>query len=155
MKKQISLLAIIIAFYSCREVVAVPVMPQNSYTTQMGADGTGVVNVMYNGTSMFMDLVLFNSLYSHGGYGSVYGYYGSHPAYFRNNIYSSRYNTYRSYNTNRYRSPLSNQRSGIYPNRTKTTSGVSSYRMPTSSRSSYSSPSRSSSRSYSCPSRRR
>lgn len=118
------------------------------------------VPVTYNGTSFFMDYLLYTSLMRHGGYGNVYNYYHSHPNDIhvsRTRRYYSRSNPYpgsrgyRPYNS-RSSSPTVSRRP--YVGR-QNSSRPSSYSRPSSSSYSRSSSSRSfgsSSRSSSRPS---
>lgn len=73
-----------------------PAQPVGAYHEIRVDPNTGqqVVYVQQaDGTNYFLDLVLFNSLFNSGGYGSVYGYYGTHTTYIRS--YSTHYTSYR------------------------------------------------------------
>lgn len=79
---------------------------QSEYETQYSEDGRdSVVRIHYiddrgRSNDFFMDYVLFNTLYGRGGYGNVYNYYRTNPAYFSNRS-SNRYRNY-SYNYSPY-----------------------------------------------------
>lgn len=164
-------------FSSCQ-----PEKPMQSWHEKRYSGSDSTVYVRYvddNGQqqSFFMDWLLFNSLYSHGGYNNCYSYYHTHPAYFNSPRYRS-YNTYSSpviinHNTHNYigngstgstnpgrsysspsRTNGPSYRNYSSPSRASSSPSSRSYSSP--SRSSYSSPSRSyssPSRSYSSPSR--
>lgn len=125
---------------------------QTGHETRWNENGKdSVVHVQYvndNGqvSSFFMNYLLFRTLFSSGGYSSVYNYYTSHPSEFQ----GSNYNNYRNYN---YSSNPTTQ-SYSSPSRSNSNNGFSSGSSSSPSRS-YSSPSRSSSpsKSYSSPSR--
>lgn len=127
-----------------------PEKPAQSYYEKRYADGDSTVYIRYvdqsgQQQSFFMDWILFNSLYSTGGYNSCYGYYHSHPSYFMTPRYR-RYNTYSS-------PVIINHSHNYFGGSSSGSSSRNSYSSPSRS---YSSPSRgysSPSRSYSSPSR--
>lgn len=72
-----------------------PVYNNNGYDQFYDNSGQQMVHAFYNGVEMYMAYSMFNSLYSNGGWGSVYNTYRSNPTRYYNTTIVNNYRNYK------------------------------------------------------------